>query len=413
MKRVFFILLWGVFFFFLPFFIICAIAAILYGSPVENPDAPSDAITVICCIALPVGGLLGLILGLFQKLPCTKIPNPFDNLFRATSRSFYLTLRVLPARVRPQISLAYLLARTTDTIADTEILPVGERLDALQKLREQILGQISAPLNFGELAKQQASRAEKLLLEKVEGSLAALQNFSPEDQKLIRDVLATITSGQELDLRRFANASAEKIIALETAAELDDYTYRVAGCVGEFWTKICRAHLFPNVKTDEEQFIADGIRFGKGLQLVNILRDLPSDLKTGRCYLPSEKLAEIHLSPPDLLDPANENKLRPLYNRYLDLAESHLAAGWNYTNTLPFSQFRVRLACGWPILIGMKTIEKLRAAGVIGLRQRVKVPRSEVRGIILRSVLSCPFPQAWRKLFAADGKAVASGDKLA
>jgi len=45
------------------------------------------------------------------------MPAPLNDLLKATSRSFYLTLRVLPARVRPQIGLAYLLARTTDTIA--------------------------------------------------------------------------------------------------------------------------------------------------------------------------------------------------------------------------------------------------------------------------------------------------------
>ena len=108
---------------------------------------------------------------------------------------------------------------------------------------------ISAPLNFGELARHQALPAEHALLEKVEDSLAQLQTLSPADLKLVRNVLTTITSGQELDLRRFAKASAEKIIALETEAELDDYTYRVAGCVGGFWTKICRAHLFPKCET--------------------------------------------------------------------------------------------------------------------------------------------------------------------
>jgi farnesyl-diphosphate farnesyltransferase len=319
----------------------------------------------------------------------------------------------LPAAVRPQIGLAYLLARTTDTIADTEIVPLAQRLDALQKLRERILGQSSAPLNSGELARQQGSPAEKLLLEKVEDSLALLQSLSPADLKLVREVLNTITSGQELDLRRFANASVEKIIALETEAELDDYTYRVAGCVGEFWTKICRVHLFPRARLDEKQFIMDGIRFGKGLQLVNILRDLPADLKKGRCYLPVEKLEPLHLLPETLLSPANEAKFLKLYRGYLDQAESHLRAGGDYTNTLPFGQFRVRLACAWPILIGMRTIGKLRAAGVIELRQRVKVSRGEVRGIMLCSVLASPLPFAWRRLFPAGGKAVASGDELA
>src|SRR5271169_4744253 len=122
------------------------------------------------------------------------MPTALNNLLQATSRSFYLTLRVLPARVRPQIGLAYLLARTTDTITYTELVPPAQRLDALQKLRERILGQNSAPLNFGELAEKQNLSAEKLLLEKAEDALAALKEFSDADQKLIRDVLAPITS---------------------------------------------------------------------------------------------------------------------------------------------------------------------------------------------------------------------------
>jgi len=336
-----------------------------------------------------------------------------NDLLKATSRSFYLTLRVLPARVRPQIGLAYLLARTTDTIADTELVPLPQRLDALHELRERILGQSSAPLDFGGLAQRQNASAEKLLLEKAGDTLALLQTLSPEDLMLVRDVLATITSGQELDLRRFADSSADKIIALETDAELDDYTYRVAGCVGGFWTKICRAHLFPAAQLDEKQFIADGIRFGKGLQLVNILRDLPADLKKGRCYLPMQKLEPAKLFPETLLSPVNEAKFLPFYHRYLDEAQSHLRAGWNYTNTLPFGQFRVRLACAWPILLGVKTIQKLRAANVMDLRKRVKVSRGEVRGILLRSMLASPLPFVWRRLFPSGGKAVASGDELA
>jgi len=186
----------------------------------------------------------------------------------------------------------------------------------------------------------------------------------------------------------------------------------VAGCVGEFWTKVCRGHLFPRARLDEKQFLADGMRFGKGLQLVNILRDLPADLKKGRCYLPSQRLDEAKLLPETLLSPANEAKFLPLFREYLDKAESHLAAGWRYTNTLPFGQFRVRLACAWPILIGVRTIEKLRAAGVAELQQGVKISHGARNGIIWRSVLASPFPFAWRKLFPV-AKAVASGAKFA
>src|SRR6516225_1330467 len=79
------------------------------------------------------------------------------SLLRDVSRSFYLTLRVLPARIRPQIGLAYLLARTTDTIADTELVTLDHRLGALQALKERIQGRHEARLDFGELARHQGS----------------------------------------------------------------------------------------------------------------------------------------------------------------------------------------------------------------------------------------------------------------
>jgi len=334
------------------------------------------------------------------------------NLLKATSRSFYLTLRVLPARVRPQISLAYLLARTADTIADTEIVPLAQRLDALQKLRERILDRSSAPLSFGELARQQTSPAERTLLEKVENSVALLQKLSPADRQRVRSVLDIIAGGQELDLQWFADASAENIIALKSAAELDGYTYRVAGCVGEFWTQLCRAHLFPYAELEDAQLFGDSIRFGKGLQLVNILRDLSVDLRKGRCYLPSLELEQAGLMPSVLLSPVNESRFRPLYRRHLDVAESHLQAGWNYTNALPRGQVRVRLACAWPILIGVRTIDRLRAANVLELRQGIKISRGEVRGILLRSVLLYPLQTAWQRQVVVNRKAIASGEKL-
>ena len=327
-----------------------------------------------------------------------------NELLKQTSRSFYLTLRVLPRAVRPQIGLAYLLARTTDTIADTEILPLQQRLNALAKLRSRIFGQKNEPLNFGELAQQQGLPAERTLLERIEDSLALLHTLSPEDLALVRKVIDTITGGQEMDLMRFGKSALTpkqptSVIALRTDAELDDYTYRVAGCVGEFWTKMCRAHLFPDAKLDDAQLLADGVRFGKGLQLVNILRDLPRDLQQGRCYIPMERLARVGLKPEDLLRPETEGKFRPVYDELLAQAEAHLAAGWKYTNTIPSNQWRVRLACAWPILIGVRTIELLRTGNPLDPANRIKISRAEVRGILWRSAIRVPFSGAFKNLW--------------
>src|SRR5262245_9591947 len=359
-------------------------------------------------------------------------PVKLNPLLKEVSRSFYLTIRVLPRAVRSQIGLAYLLARTTDTIADTEVVPINERLQALQSLRERILGVNQKTLDFDKFARCQrvsakenflkdceeafhdiddlklkspskvhadASSAERILLERIEEILAMLMRLSPTDRDLIRKVLSIITSGQELDLKRFGNAGPDRIIALLTQEELDDYTWRVAGCVGEFWTRICQTHLFPKVSTDQGRLLSNGVRFGKGLQLVNILRDLPSDLRSGRCYLPAQALSVHGLAPEDLLRPEKEVQFRPVYQLFLNQAQDHLTAGWEYTLELPKRSVRVRLACAWPILIGVKTLARLRTQNVLEPQQRIKISRAEVRGLMARSVLCYPWSVAWARLF--------------
>ena len=329
-------------------------------------------------------------------------PALLTDLLRQVSRSFYLTLKVLPRAVRGQIGLAYLLARTTDTIADTEVLPAAERLAALEALREAIAGRAAAP-SFGQLAEQQADPAEAMLLQRVGEALSLLDSF-PDDRELIRNVLAVIISGQELDLKRFSGSAQGEVVSLETPAELDDYTYRVAGVVGDFWTRICRKHLFPKAKIDEAALFDEGVKFGKGLQLVNILRDLPKDLALGRCYIPSETLREVNLRPADLLDPAVEPRFRPVYDPLLARAEDFLQAGWDYTNRLPWACARVRLACAWPVLLGVGTLRQLQVEVVLDPAHRVKVTRSEVRSILVKSTLLYPLPFLWRDLYSARPK---------
>src|ERR1700675_291714 len=91
------------------------------------------------------------------------------DLLKDVSRSFYLTLRMLPKKIRPQIGVAYLLARTSDTIADTEILPVNERLTTLRNFRQRLLGE-KIPLGLSRLAEKQSSPAERTLLERYKES---------------------------------------------------------------------------------------------------------------------------------------------------------------------------------------------------------------------------------------------------
>jgi farnesyl-diphosphate farnesyltransferase len=333
----------------------------------------------------------------------TRAPAPrlLRELLRDVSRSFYLTLRILPKPVRDQIGLAYLLARATDTIADTGAVPVEKRISALGDLRRRILAPAMEPIELPQLQTQQTSPAERTLLERINEALTLLFQFAPPDRELIQRVLSVISEGQELDLLRFGNASKEHIVALNSDAELHDYTFRVAGCVGEFWTRICVAHLAPKPRVSTEVLVERGIRFGKGLQLVNILRDIPADLANGRCYLPQPALQIVRLLPQDLLNPANEPKLRPVYGEWINTAEAHLQVAWQYVLDLPRSWWRVRLACAWPVLIGLRTLHLLKMGNVLNPDTRIKVSRSEIKRIVLRSVMAYPLAARWERLPAS------------
>lgn len=320
------------------------------------------------------------------------------DLLRSVSRSFYLTLRVLPAAVRDQIGLAYLLARASDTIADTDAVSRNERLETLHAFRAKVAGRSSAALRLETLAGQQTSPSERTLLCRVDEAIDLLESFEASDRVLVREVLAIITQGQVLDVERFANANVEDLVALETDQQLDEYTYSVAGAVGEFWTRMCRKHLFPKAPLDDSFLLTNGVRFGKGLQLINIFRDLPADLRQGRCYVPLQRLRQEGLRPSDLLDARNESRFRGLYVSYLAQAEEHLEAGWAYTNHLPRGHIRVRLACAWPILIGIKTITKLRISPVLLSEKPVKISRKEVRSILFQTLIQYPWPRRWSQL---------------
>ncbi|MGE3309246.1 MAG: phytoene/squalene synthase family protein [Limisphaerales bacterium] len=326
-------------------------------------------------------------------------PDLLTTLLRDVSRSFYLTLRLLPRPVRPQIGLAYLLARATDTLADTEVVPLDQRLDALDQLRSRILGARIDPVDFSRIAENQALPSERALLVRIEEAVTVLEALPCFDRCCIREVVETITSGQKLDLERFHSARAGRIVALASECELDDYTFRVAGCVGGFWTRLCRSHLFPTAPLELPAYLENAIRFGKGLQWVNILRDIPADLARGRCYLPSERLEAAGLTPSDLTNPTVMERFRHLYQEHLATAAAHLAAGWRYTCATPRSQTRVRIACALPLLIGIETLRLLGSGNVLDPTHRIKVPRRRIRSLLLQSFLLHPFPRRWETLF--------------
>ena len=301
-------------------------------------------------------------------------------ILRSVSRSFYLSIRFLPAQLRQPIALAYLLARATDTVADTAQISGSVRIETLKLLSNGIRGTVSRAVVVELIASfisLQENASERRLLESLPDCLASLEAMQDADRNDIRLVLEKITRGQMLDLQRFDNP--QEIRALKTAADLNEYTYLVAGCVGEFWTRLCFRHVRQFASGTEDEMLPLGKRYGMALQLINVLRDAGSDLRAGRCYFPEDELSAVHLTPSQIL--SEPERLQPIYRRWLENAKVGLTSGMQYSSAI--KNRRVRAATVLPALIGARTLALLNASGVTALQRTVKVPRREVRAMLL------------------------------
>ena len=294
-------------------------------------------------------------------------------VLKGVSRSFYLTLRLLPGPMRGAASLGYLLARTSDTLADSAALSVEDR----QRCLDQFLGCVSGEADFQSwppsILNAVPDARERRLLGCSESILTWLRHLPGGEATLVREVLEIIIGGQLLDLARFATASGRNPVALQDDAALEDYAWRVAGCVGAFWTKLGFLTLGRDFsKSPEAELIGQGITYGKALQLVNILRDVAADLTVGRCYLP-------------VADPRDVPQLLACHARWLVLAEQWLGDGEQYAATLRLR--RLRAASLLPVLLARKTLEPLRGATWVDLQRRNKIPRSAVYHSLVEAIL--------------------------
>ncbi len=293
-------------------------------------------------------------------------------VLKGVSRSFYLSLRLLPDSMRRAAGIAYLLARTSDTIADSMAGSVEKRIDMLSDFVAQTGGERPPKPFTPDFFSGLQNPRERILLQSHLEILQALHELSEGELRLILEVLEIIISGQILDLQRFGNGES-KLIALKTAHELEDYTWRVAGCVGVFWTRLgflTMGNAFSSkTQAELEQW---GREYGEGLQLVNILRDFQTDRNMGRCYLP-------------VSDPLDDSSCLAEFQKWRELALKKVSCGKLYAENL--KTWRLRLASGLPAAIALETLNRLQIRHLCELEPKVKITRKHLYGLIFRQCL--------------------------
>ena len=249
-------------------------------------------------------------------------PDQMLPLLARVSRSFYLSLRLVPGSVRPTLALAYLLARASDSIADAASASIELRSNLLAGLPDS--WPAAQAENLGAIPD-----GEKELLASLPVLLQHLDSSPDRDEILV--VWKVILSGQIFDLQRFVPGAAPM-----TLAEAIRYTGLVAGCVGKFWTQICFKNVPGYSNASPEVMCGLGFDFGCGLQWVNILRDRHADAAAGRVYVTEENFPTA-----------------------MQLARENLDAGARYASFV--RPRRLRAACHLPLDIGRRTLDLVDA----------------------------------------------------
>lgn len=298
---------------------------------------------------------------------------PAGPLLKSVSRSFFLSVRYLPSPMRKAVAVAYLLARATDTVADAAKTPGREREVLLQSMGSAIAGSLtreeSATLGASlrtELAEEQSNPGERELLARFDECLAALDGLPDEERELVRCVLETIVCGQLWDLTYF-----REHVSVEDAEQTRRYTYLVAGCVGEFWTLLGLKTMGRGFsRAPEEELLKLGIRYGQGLQLVNIVRDYGEDAVRGRCYLPGVGVERA----------------------WLQMAAEYVRDGLLYAAQL--HNWRIRFASALPARLALRTLQLIQKKK--DPERPYGVSKTKItRGCVYREMLRCLVWALW------------------
>jgi farnesyl-diphosphate farnesyltransferase len=211
-----------------------------------------------------------------------------EQLLADSSRTFALTIPLLPDPTRREVTVAYLLFRVADTLEDSERWPPARRAEGLRSF-QALLEHRGDGLERDAFA--QALRADppsheagyRALTDEFAAVLEALAALSPRAQEVIVRHLLVTARGMAEGLEDTSSAA----FRLRSLAQLERYCYLVAGVVGEMLTELFLL-ASPRLGAAGATLRQHARSFGEGLQLTNILKDAGADAREERHFIPDQ-----------------------------------------------------------------------------------------------------------------------------
>ncbi len=328
-------------------------------------------------------------------LPCRRDRDYQAGILPGVSRTFALTIPVLPDKLADVVTNAYLLCRIADTIEDDTALTDQQKTQFHKRFLSVIQGRADADAFAAELAPLLSAGMlpdERDLVANTARVVRVMQEFSPVEREALTRCLKVMCSGMPKFQR------SRSLSGLRDLKELGEYCYVVAGVVGEMLTELFCAHC-PDLAKQRREMKRLAVSFGQGLQMTNILKDVWEDRSGGTCWLPRsmfggrrfrlERLDELHQT----------RAFRAGMNSLIGVTHRHLQNALEFSCLIPAREAGMRRFCLWALGLAVMTLQNLHRNPHFTSGDQVKVSRRMLRATMLATNFALSSNRRLRSLF--------------
>lgn len=298
-----------------------------------------------------------------------------DQMVRDVSRTFALSIEVLPPSLRESIGIAYLMFRIADGIEDNpDISP--QRKVALLELWATVL--------------EEKESAATLVAATADLDLTDPENDIIQQTPLVLDWFHALPANEQVPIRQHVYDTTLGMARWQAhgpfvadEAELDDYMHEVAGRVGYLVTDLFALDS-PAVAEKLEELMPLSRECGLGLQTVNVIRGMRKDYERGWVFAPETFMQRAGLTRDQLFDPNYRTQALQVVTMLIQKADRHLGYGLAYVQAFPRREYRKRLSLMWPFFLAVRTLA-LSESNPDVLGREAKMTRREVEDIVVES----------------------------
>jgi farnesyl-diphosphate farnesyltransferase len=303
----------------------------------------------------------------------------------SVSRTFAISIRVLPGTLGRAVHTAYLLCRIADTIEDDNSTSPERRGELLEAFLATLTDRDAAD-RFPALARSlQGDAAHLQLVAHSDLVLELFRSLPPRTQERVAHWVREMGLGMAKFVRTYPDG-----IRIQTLAEYKEYCYYVAGTVGCLLTELWHLHAPSVGKREFDRLWVKCQSFGEALQTVNILKDIAWDAQhENSIYIPASDLQEQGSGHETLLSPQHIEHNHRAVARFIDLARHDLDDALEYILLIPRRAVAIRAFCILPLLFAYATLRDLSASrAMLTVGGSVKISRSEVKSLMVFGVLA-------------------------